>query len=105
MLDRKVRKKLLAEVPEIAEEVEELFRQHANSAADNDDLSAQFKSYRLLSRGVNRCRQLKGLLNAEKLKCDNERLEKIIAAFEALEKPKLDETLLFQGAGRGKPGV
>lgn len=95
MLDKKVRKKLLAEVPEIAEHVEELFRQHSNDFADHDGISAQFKSYRLLSRGVNRCRQLKGLLDAEKLKYDNERLEKIIEAFAALEKPKLEEIVLF----------
>lgn len=95
MLDKKVQEKLLAEVPEIAEEAEDLFRQHSNDFADHGSVSAQLKSYMLLSQGVNRCRQLKGMLDAGKVKYDNERLEKIIEAFDALEEPNLGKLMLF----------
>ena len=95
MLDKKARKKLLAEAKETVELSEELFREHANDFVEHYGISAQFKSYWLLSCGVNRCRQLKVLLDAEKLKYDNERLERIIGAFDTLEKPQMDEILLF----------
>ena len=95
MLNKEAHEKILAEILEAVNEAEGLYRQHSNDVIDDDGVSAQVKSYRLLRREVNRCRQLKGLLDAEKLKYDNKRLENIIEAFDALEEPKLEKILLF----------
>ena len=95
MIDKEDQEKLLAEVLKVAKEAEELYRQHYNDVVDDEIVSVQIKSYRLFRRKATRCRQLKGLLDAEKLRYDNKRLEKIIEAFATLKEPELEKFMLF----------
>ena len=90
MLDEKTQNKFLAEATEAAEETEELFRTHAKAILDRGNVMTQVRSYRRLSQEVDRCRQLSGFLEAEKLEYDKDRFEKIIEAFDALKEPKLE---------------
>lgn len=89
MLDEKAHKKLLAEANEAAEKAEELYRQHVNTLVNCDDERPQAQSYGRLNRAIERCRQLRGLLDDGSREAA--RLEKIIEDFYALDVPEQEE--------------
>ena len=88
MLDKEVQEKFLKEAEEVAKEAEGLFCQYANDLLDRSTDVSQANSFRNLCQAIYRCRQISGVLEAEKIEAP--RLAKMLEAFDALAVPELE---------------